>query len=130
MNVMKRNRRSLFHLAAIIGLIGMFAYGCATAEESWPQRWPQEAFTPDKWQAIAPEQRYRLVKDLANRRLLDGKTRSFVLDTLGKPTYEASKYMTYLLRNAEPGEYTLTFVYLLHIQFEKDRVSRYFLRTD
>ena len=72
-------------------------------------------------------------KDLAERRILDGKLRSEVIETLGLPNSESrqGRYMTYLLKNAEPGEYTVNFIYLLHIEFDPSgRVTKYYLRSD
>lgn len=121
-------------LILIVGLLASIGYmGFQAVAKTWSHDWPRESFTSERWRTTPAHERYKFAKDLQERRILDSRSRSDIVEMLGSPDFESrhGRYMTYLLKNAEPGEYTLNFVYLLHIQFDRDdRVVKYFLRSD
>ena len=98
-----------------------------------PGSWPREQFSAQSWATAPEDQRFRLYNDLAERKLLDGKSKSEIIALLGKPSFEASDghYVTYMVKSATPGEYTLNAIYLLQIVLDRDgRVTSYYIRAD
>jgi hypothetical protein len=59
-----------------------------------------------------------------------GRSRAEVIELLGQPDSEPSggRYMTHGVKDATPGEYTLNFVYILHVDFDgQGRVTKAFI---
>lgn len=109
------------------------AIGCLGGD-SISRDWPEEPFSPSAWQRTAPEERYIFFHSLSRSSKLADLTRNEVVTLLGPPSYQAPdlSYMTYILKQAEPGDYGFDAVYLLQINFEIDsgRVKEYYLRGD
>ncbi len=92
---------------------------------------PHQTFSPDAWRAAPPPARYAFWKDLQSRHLLLGRTRSEVEALLGKPTFAAEEYVTYVVKDADPGEFSFNFVCLLQLNLDAaGRVSKAWVRAD
>ena len=103
--------------------------GCNTSQESWPY----ETFSSEAWKTTPVERRYVYFNNLVRSKKLDGLSKKEVVAFLGEPDYKSpdGKYITYLLKYAEKGEYSFNAVYLLQIDFDTHwTVSQYFLRAD
>lgn len=115
-------------VAAVIG--GLLGFGIARVTAA--QRWPDLAFTAEKWKTVAQDERYVFWNDIDRRRLLIGKTRDEVMQLLGKPDSDAPDRgrLTYVVKGAQ-GEYNLNFIYFLEIRFnEAGRVATVSIGTD
>lgn len=109
----------------------MFSFfgGCNTSPESWPK----ETFSPEAWKVTPVERRYVYFNNLVSSKRLDGLSKKEVVAFLGEPNYKSpdGKYITYLLKYAEKGEYSFNAVYFLQIDFDTHgTVLRYFVRAD
>lgn len=130
---MKRPLAVLITVALVVLVSGAGLFFVARGSHDSPRSWPQESFTTEKWAATPEISRFALFNDLAQKKILDGKTRAEVFSHLGKPSFEApdGRYITYIVKETNPGGYTIDAVYLLHIEFSDDgRVRKYFIRGD
>ena len=103
-------------VAAVIG--GLVGFGIARVTTA--RRWPDLAFTTEKWKTVAQDERYVFWNDIDRRRLLIGKTRDEVIQLLGKPDSDSPDRgrLTYVVKGAQ-GEYNLNFIYFLEIRFNE-----------
>ena len=119
--------------SALLLLSGAAYVVLAGKHQASPSSWPRERFSAQSWAAAPEEERFKLYSDLAERKVLNGKSKSEVIALLGKPSFEApdGQYLTYVVRSAAPGEYTLNAIYLLQIDLDRDgRVTSYYIRAD
>jgi hypothetical protein len=96
-----------------------------------PESWPRDRFTSETWKLTQREKRFALYNDLATRKLLDGKSKADVTGLLGTPDFEApdGRYVTYVVRETSPSEYTFNAIYLLQVDLDgKGSVTKYFVR--
>lgn len=119
---------------ALLYLLG-FAYVFAKSKyQASTLSWPSETFTAEAWKSSAPAQRYRFYRDLARKRLLEGKSESGVVDLLGppdEPPVPSHARMTYIVKEAGPREYTFNFVYYVEINLSPQGVvTSYAIRSD
>ena len=92
--------------------------------------WPLQVFSAEVWRAAPPHTRYALWRDLDGRHLLLGRTRDEVEALLGKPRFAAAEYMTYVVKDADPREFSFNFVYLVQPDLDTaGRVSRAWVRA-
>ena len=115
----------------LVGVVGGWLYASYTTS---PRSWPVEQFSASAWKSSSPEERYIFYRDLARSGRLDGATRQEEVNLLGPPSFEASEgsYMTYMVKHAEPGEWSLDSIYLLDIRFDSNtfKVREYLIRGD
>ena len=119
----------LFGLLCLMG--GIFVYNLPGNDLH--KKWPNQAFSTEAWKASVKEHRYVFYNNLVEDKILDNLLRKDVVTLLGKPDFEApgGTYITYILKYAATGEYSLNSIYMLHIEFDKhDKVLRYYLRAD
>jgi len=98
-----------------------------------PASWPSEVFSSESWRSRAPTDRYRLYNDLAQKKVLSGKSYEEIVVLLGKPDYVApdKRYVTYVIKSGTGESYSMNFVYLLHIDLNgKGVVEKYSVRAD
>ncbi len=122
---------SLLGGLTVAGIVGAWLYASYTTS---PRSWPLEEFSPSAWQSSPPQERYVFYRDLARAGRLEGATRQEVIDLLGPPGFEApgGRYMTYVVKHAEPGEWSFDSIYILDVRFDPttSKVRDYLIRGD
>ena len=131
-----KTRQKPSHNAALsfvtVVLIASLLAGCLDDDNPF-EVWPEATFSSDSWKATDAPNRFVFIRDLNRQGLLDGASRDRVRQLLGKPDYSEAdgRYVTYIVKYADPGERTLNSVYLLHVDFSANGVvSGYRVRGD
>lgn len=124
----------LLGTAGALVLCGFLGFWLYADHQTSPRSWPSQEFSSSKWKALPPEERYVFYRDLEESGQLDGAPREEVVHLLGTPTYEepSGRYVTYVIKYAEPGEPSFNSIYLLHIDFDASgqTVKAYRVRAD
>jgi hypothetical protein len=135
MTIIRSRRRWVVAAGALAAVgLGVLAY---VVFQSWyqqsPASWPTEAFSAERWASRLPTERYKLYNDLAQRKVLLGKSLEEIVSLLGKPDYVAPDraYVTYIMKSGSGEKYSTNFVYLLHIDLNDGGTVRDFgVRSD
>lgn len=111
----------------------MVFFACGIDNGSDYKKWPDNRFNSEAWKSSKKENRYFFCKDLIDNKILYGFSTQKISKLLGQPDYQSpdGEYVTYIVKYAEPEEYNFNSVYLLNIDFDKNRnVEKYFIRAD
>ena len=121
---------SFVGLLLVAGVVGWLWLDYQTS----PKSWPSEEFSSDAWKVAAPEERYVFYRDLADSGMMEGSTKAELIRLLGEPSWAdpGGTYMTYLVKEREPEEWSFNAIYLLDIRLDPatGEVRRYFIRGD
>lgn len=129
-------RRLLLVIALLAGLlvVGVVGVSLYVSYATSPRSWPTQVFSASAWRSSSPEERYVFYRDLASSGRLDGATKQEVVNLLGPPAFESTEgsYVTYVVKHAEPGAWSLDSLYILDIRFDPttSRVRNYLIRSD
>lgn len=79
--------------------------------------WPHTTFSSEDWQRTPEAQRYKLVTNLLERHLLDGKSKAQVIELLGQPSDESvePRSLAYIIKT---GGNSFDQILILDIRFE------------
>ncbi len=114
-------------LLALVGLCNVIYL----EYDASPRSWPTLKFDSREWKALSEEKRFVFYKDLASSGLLADVNRAQVEELLGEPSGRAANYYAYIVKHAEPGEFSINFIYMSHIEFGSNGlVSDYYSRAD
>lgn len=92
--------------------------------------WPEDKFDSTIWQATAEEERYRFAKDLVSSKILEGLTRTQVIELLGVPSDESiSERMYYIIKQGGSG-FDQVYVIELRLQENGNIIETYLIRGD
>jgi hypothetical protein len=111
-------------------VVALLLFGCL---EEGTDSWPKQKFTTAEWTGAAEKKRYVFVRDILERKLLQGKTVTEVETLLGPPSFDGLKqleqYITYVVKLGGSG---FDSVFILDIRFNPTTriVEKAFIRGD
>ena len=132
--VVKKRLLLVVGAAGLIVVLGVVGYWLYVDYRTSPASWPTEVFSSADWKAANADERYVFYRDLARSRVLDAVPRRQVIELLGPPSYEdpGGRYVTYVVKHADPSEPSFNFIYYLSIEFDPATrtVASYMIRAD
>jgi hypothetical protein len=118
-------------LAVLLVAVGAFTILYQAIDPA--RNWPTDRFDAEQWKSASDGMRYRFVKDLIYRDLLNGLSRPQLEEMLGDPSFVArdGRYATYLVKDRTDGILEFNSVYVLQMDFdEQNKVTRTSIRGD
>jgi hypothetical protein len=109
----------------------ILALVCLQASCNSPDNWPRDRFDAKRWHSVKEDERYPMVYDLINRRILIGLTTSEMQQLLGAPSSWGLQrlYCTYVVKQ-EPTGWDHVFILHIDIDPKNDRVISARVRSD